>query len=391
MIVLSMCVALGLETHCHMKKIICLALHHPESCNIFVSRVDYDNVQNVTSWYDVCPSGISSDDGVTWWKWINASLFTIEMLVRVSAEQRDFYANVNLMRWWNILDTCLWVISVVDLVLDDPRVQVLRVGRLVRAMRLFELFPDLRAMFWSCFACAQSLLWAFFLLASFMYMTAIYLMDVAMYYLGHNKDLLKEEYIKGLASHWNGIYISMMSLVYSITGGLDWQAVADPFFHMGSWGDFHGLVFTSFIIMSTVGLLNILVGVFVQKANDVGSVSRDAAIAQAYLKRMDNKRDIVEVFEEFDKDSNWQITPFEIERGLNQPRIQAYFDHLDIDVVDKEFFLEHFHDIDDGCVSKDEFVRGCLVLQGASRPLREMKRLLDEIKGLKELNKQQVH
>jgi len=297
---------------------------------------------------------------------------------------------VNMMKWWNILDTCLWVITAADLVSDDPLVQVLRVGRLVRAMRLFELFPELRVMVWSCIACAQSLVWAFALLFCLIYMVGIYLMEVALHYLKHSSHPLDEVYQKSLASNWNGLYITLMSLVYSITGGLNWQPLAEPLSHMGSWGDIHGLVFTLFITMSTIGGINILVGIFVQKANDIGSVSRDAAIDQAYLKHIEEREDMKDLFDEFDKNSDSRITTDEIARGLSQPRIRGFFYHLNIDVADKKLFLDHFDENHDGYVSKEEFVRGCQLLQGASRPLREMKRLHDEIKGLKGLNKQHV-
>jgi hypothetical protein len=390
LIVLSMCISLGQEVHCHMRKEMCTALDLEWPCNIFVSRENFNKTQEGTAWYPICPKRMFNDDALNWWKIMNTILFTIELLARIFAEQRDFFAEENVMKWWNILDACLWMISAVDLVSDDPLIQVLRVGRLFRAMRLFEIFPELRAMFYSCFACSEALMWAFFLLASFMYMVGIYFMEVALFYLRNSSDSLDKEYKLNLASNWNGLWITLMSLVYSITGGLSWQPLAEPFYHMGSWGDFHGLVFTSFIAVSTIGLLNILVGIFVQKASDVGKVSRDAAIAQAYLEQMDSRRDMEYLFEEFDKDNNSRITADEIERGLEQPRIQAYFHLLDIDVADKDLFLNHFNENFDSGVSKDEFVDGCQLLQGKSRPLREMKRLLDEIKSLKELKKQHV-
>jgi hypothetical protein len=387
LIVVSMCLSLGVEVHCHMKEEVCLSLHRTLPCNVYVSRDDPTQVLENNGHNVLCPAHMSKNRLGDWWRIINLVLFTIEMFVRILAEQGDFYAKSNLMKWWNILDSCLWVVSVVDLVREDPVVQVLRVIRLGRAIRLFELFPELRGMFYSCFACFESLGWAFFLLACFMYMVAIYLMEVAVYYLSHNNGhtLLNEAYLGGLASNWNGLYISLMSLVYSITGGLDWQQVAEPYYHMGTWGDVHGFVFTFFIFMSTIGLLNILVGVFVQKANDVGSVSRDAALAQSYLKIMDTKRNMEELFDEFDKDNSEEITTSEIERGLTEPRIQAYFRVLEIDIVDKNLFLNHFDEDHDGSVSKEEFVEGCQRLQGSTRPLRELRRVLDEIKELKDI------
>lgn len=378
-----MCLSLGQEVHCHMKEQVCIAVfEHPWPCNVFVSRNDLKHQTIGIAQYEVCPSYLFVDGAWDWWKIANISFFTIEMFVRILAEQRDFFAKANPMRVWNVLDTCLWAISVVDLVTSNVAVQILRVFRLGRAIRLFEVFPELRAMFWSCFACGQSLLWAFLLLAGFMYIVGIYFMVVALYYLKDTTHLDNEkEYKLNLASNWNGLYISLMSLMYSITGGLSWQPLAEPFYHMGHWGDFHGFVFTAFIAMSTIGLLNILIGIFAQKATDVSSVSRDAAITQAYLKIMDNRRNMEEIFDEFDKDADSHITTKEIEVGLTQPRIQAYFYLLDIDVADEKLFLDHFDENHNGYVSKDEFVKGCQMLQGASRPLREMKRLRDLIKG----------
>merc|ERR1712217_272256 len=110
-----------------------------------------------------------------------------------------------------------------------------------------------------------------------------------------------------LAHNWNGIYDSMMTLVFAVTGGNDWEPLACPFYHMGNYGAFHGMVFTFFIFPSTVGLLNILVGVFCQKTTDIGSVYRDAALAQALSKSEHNRNDFNDLFDEFNTDKNDEL------------------------------------------------------------------------------------
>merc|ERR1712226_511641 len=105
-----------------------------------------------------------------------------------------------------------------------------------------------------------SLGWSIFLMMIFGSMIAIYFMELAMHFLQDDSYVKSAQNathcgditdLESLEQNWNGIYNSIMTLVFAVTGGNDWQPLACPFFHMGDYGVFHGMVFTFFIFTST--------------------------------------------------------------------------------------------------------------------------------------------
>jgi hypothetical protein len=368
-LVLSMCFSLGMDVHCEMKAMF---------ADYMVEDDDEKKIERRLSQTGNVHSHLHMDPRVCWaaapwgpWTWINLIFFTIEVALRALAEQRDFFCGPH--RRWNIFDLILLGINAVDFTPFAHRIMdVVRVLRMLRMLRLFEIFPDLRTMMYSLCACGPTLGWAFFLLLVCMTMVAMYLDEVSLYYMkpseGHQTKWLSDQDIRTLKENWNGMYLSIMSLVYSITGGADWHELAEPFFNMGKMGAVHGLLFTMFILLTVLGLLNILVGVFVQKSDDLSRFSRDTALANARQRLKANSTDMEELFNEFDRSSHKYLSREEIIEGLKRPRIQAYFHHLNIDIVQPDLMAQFFDVNNEGVVDKKEFVKGCQRLTGAAKP-----------------------
>merc|ERR1711862_592189 len=71
-----------------------------------------------------------------------------------------------------------------------------------------------------------------------------------------------------MMGNWDGLLVSMRSLVYSITGGKDWAYLAGPFW-LTHHGPLHGMLYVAFIVLTVFGLLNMLVATFAKEAADI--------------------------------------------------------------------------------------------------------------------------
>merc|ERR1712072_1026881 len=77
-------------------------------------------------------------------------------------------------------------------------------------------------------------------------------------------DFEMSEEEENLYYYFGGIARAVLSLWQSMSGGLDWDSLAGPFFTKISWTT--GFAFASFIAFALLALMNVVTGVFVQTA-----------------------------------------------------------------------------------------------------------------------------
>jgi hypothetical protein len=332
--VMSTCLQLGLDANFRMTEYF---------------EPQYEEFYNNARFYMKC------------WQILNTLLFSSEMGIRIAAEQWDFLAGKG--RCWNLFDLFLLVFSFLTLTINNNSLSILRVVRLVRMVRLFEVSPDLRLMTYSIAACAQSLVWAFILMFLIMWIFSCYFMEVAYIALqagsmnDANKDIVQR--------WWNGMFLSVRSLVLTITGGWSWGELAAPFFAISP---IQGSVYMVFVVAFMVGLLNILVGIFVQKSDDRASWDPDGVLIDAFENiRIESAR-LEDLFKEIDITNKGGVTLHDLIEGLKSPRIMAYFKYLHIDDMDPYLFFKKLDANHNGFVEVDEFTTGCLRMQGSAKP-----------------------
>merc|ERR1712039_818725 len=139
-----------------------------------------------------------------------------------------------------------------------------------------------------------------------------------------------------------------------------------PFFEVGAC---YGAAYAAFSIMTVLGLLKVVIGIFVQRSKQIDRADIEVALDEARASREANIRRLRELFDTIDKEGRGLVCYADIEDNPARDRIRRFFDHFQIDYLQaNEFF--HFLDKDgSGEVDQDEFVEGCVRLQGAAKPL----------------------
>jgi hypothetical protein len=302
-------------------------------------------------------------------------VFLVELLLRVLAEQRDFLTGPH--RAWNIFESFLLFVGVLNAVFNENlkmfvAMRVARIFRLFRAFRVIRIFRflrQLRLMLFSVVSCMVSLMWALMLLTFVIFFAALYVMAVEIYYLQEHRDIeIDEKVLNGLNEHWNGLDMAIRSLIYSISGGADWGQLAEPFFLISP---VHGIVYTFFVLFITFGLLNILVGVFVQEAGEVSKWDFDLLLHSAQDKTEQTLAALIKLFHRMDKDDKDYLTKQDLVNGVRQGRTRTALHHLEIEIGYADgAALFNLADVQGrGVITKKQFVDVCRGLIGRARPL----------------------
>merc|ERR1719410_2439526 len=113
---------------------------------------------------------------------------------------------------------------------------------------------------------------------------------------------------------------AVCSLFYSISGGQDWGALAAPFWTIKGGS---GVSYMAFVILTIFGLLNILVGIFVQEAEELSKWDKDFVVDGFVTKKKEKEKDISELFDTMDTEANGVLSLKELSVALENDSIAA--------------------------------------------------------------------
>lgn len=309
-------------------------------------------------------------------------LFIIELGFNMWSEGRLFYRDSQ-KRGWNLLDVVLVVSSLPELVLllsgsldsdflEDSNLgqarllRILRVTRLIRIVRITRVVRFIRALRTLVHQIAstlKSLIWGLLLLVLLMYGFGIMFTQTVTSLLHDGESPLTQEDQDSANRFWGTLPRSMFTLYESVTGGISWDEVVAPFDGASL------LLFCVYIALTQLAVLNVLTGVFCQNA--IESAQRDQDIVTQTM--MANKQRFVkqlrQLFKEIDTDGSGTVTIVELEQHLQDERVKAYFESMELEASDAWAFFKLVDEDMGNTVDVDEFVEGCMRLRGAAKQI----------------------
>lgn len=297
-----------------------------------------------------------------------ACAFGIEVGLRIIAEHRVFFLGP--ARYWNIFDFFVVVFAVFDAFdagfsLNIFRaLRVFRMIKIARVIRVFTFFRELRLMAVSLISCLSSLSWAVCFIMLIMYLFGMVLLEGARVYARDNPS--DDPVCVALEEFYSDVPWTIYSLLMTITGGKDWYDLAKPFEEISRW---YCLGFCAFVFFVQIGMLNVLTGVFVQRAEEIAHVDHDLVIQEETAKKNTYLKQIQNLFTEVDTDGSGTVSWEELKTNLLDERVLTYFSLLQIDIAEAKGLFQLL-DVDaSGSVGIDEFVMGCMRLKGAARSI----------------------
>ncbi|CAJ1347175.1 unnamed protein product [Effrenium voratum] len=311
------------------------------------------------------------------------SFFAIEVGLRLFAHGIKFFY---MMGWgWNALDFFLVVAQMLEELLIVASngdyggmdfavlriVRTLRCVRLIRVLRLTRFFDDLRRLVACMVYSAKSFIWSVMFVFLLVYIYGLYLtQSVHLHRLERGKSAVGDEV---LAEYFGTVSKSILSLFQALTGGIDWRDLVEALTEYMNWG--WGLATVFWIAFLMLGVMNIITGNFVSAAMERSQSVKD----------VDNVFQARRLFKSLDIDDSGAITIDEIRRHLESKPVQQFFRTIDVDSSEAEVLFEILDLSGDGSIDKEEFISGCLRLQGAARAVDLLLMTKDTRRGFEQI------
>lgn len=223
-------------------------------------------------------------------------VFALELAVRVVAYGcRFFYAE----SWrWNMFDFILVVIQILDELssrianesaadheLSDMGnftflrvLRIMRLIRIVRLIRILRLIQELRTIVISILGSLRSLFWTVLLLFVLVYIFAVFVTQQVIDYRLSQKAAGEMEHDERLIYLFGSLSRAILSMYQAISGGLDWDNVAEPL--MSKISVALGLVMACYVALAILALMNVVTGVFVESALQSAKDDRQSSLLQ---------------------------------------------------------------------------------------------------------------
>lgn len=340
--------------------------------------------------------------------------FCVELFLRILAEPHFFFNPVkNISFSWNMFDAFLVLSSLVEAGFDIAGhatgsttvnsqnlsnlrlVRIVRIGRLIRLLRVARMVKYVRSLsilIHSIASTLRALIWALLLLVFIMYFFAIVFTQAVSEHLLIKSDgstlcgnrVTDQELVicEELVEFWGSLVRSSFTLFASITGGIEWEKVYSL---LGEVSEIWLVTFLVFISFSYLAVLNVITGVFCQRAIDTASQDRELKIQdvlQHKEKYTDAVRKQVSMMFQALGCHDGRVPSFEdVQMNLHLPAVQAYFTLLELDVDDAGMLFALLEADSKPNLEFDDFVQGCLKLKGSARSI-DMAILMEDLRRL---------
>eukprot|EP00913_Durusdinium_trenchii_P020633 g19377.t3 len=212
------------------------------------------------------------------------------------------------------------------------------------------------------------------------------------------RGLVPEDWLTQ-ASETRAVYGSLwetcVSLFGAVTGGNDWMFYGGYLRNLKMdendlTGEIYFIVFGFYVAFCTVGLLNVVTGIFVDSAVTTRTEDED---------EMNNRQqEVRRIFQEAvgEEDTNDQddapkkpmLTFDQLKEQLDNPWSQAYFSGLDIDPNEAAiiFTLMAWDTDHNGRVTIDEFIDGTMKLKGSAKSVDMLLLMFDHVRFMAKFN-----
>merc|ERR1712228_689065 len=259
-------------------------------------------------------------------------------------------------------------------------IRLFRVTRVLRVVKVVQICQSLRVMIFSIFKSLDALGWVLVVLLFFQYIFAMIFMHGTIGYFETHLDdggeaLSLEEklfwdtsqdHIDYMKTSWSSIDRALLTLFESITGGRDWGEV---FYSLEKVGMAYGICFLVYVYFMAFLVLNVVIGTVVDVTTSVAARDRDRLVDNEMANLKDYSENIKTFFVQADADKSGQLSWVEFREHLEDNRVKAYFQTLDLDIRKAHTLFKLLDRNDNGEVGIEEFLDGCLRLRGAAKSL----------------------
>merc|ERR1712187_913533 len=221
-----------------------------------------------------------------------------------------------------------------------------------------------------------NVMWAFIFILLFTFMVAVTFMQVTANkieefrdnhpagWMQHVREGMPDEWVHKISLSYGNIVSSCVTLIASISGGLDWIEASWPLLQIKPM---YLILYLGFVMFCVFGLMNVLTGIFVANTKEVSQVDRGLVIRSQLKDRKSFANQLKSVLRSIDKDGSGSISKHELVEHLASSEFYAYLKTLDVTVSDAQGVFKLLDVNGTGEVNIDEFVLSLMRFQGSAR------------------------
>eukprot|EP00929_Paragymnodinium_shiwhaense_P120576 TRINITY_DN9253_c0_g3_i1.p1 TRINITY_DN9253_c0_g3~~TRINITY_DN9253_c0_g3_i1.p1 ORF type:complete len:571 (+),score=64.73 TRINITY_DN9253_c0_g3_i1:133-1845(+) len=285
-------------------------------------------------------------------------VFTLELLLKLFTFRSEFFCGNS----WklNMFDTCIVTLQLADQVSHATHTEeegplsvstvkclrLLRLLRIVRLLRVLHLVDELQHIIISLVGSLSSLGWVLMMLSLLVYFFSVLFTQMALINVP-----LDDPHYERIMHFFGSIPNTVLTLFGSIFGGVQWD---EPVLLLNSsLSPTAGILFCLYIAFCLIAVMNVVTGVFVDKALRSACVTEEKTLA----------KHVARIF--FDGDhANQQISWETFEAKLTEADMEDYFKAIDVDESEAQNLFELLDTDNSGGVDARELVTGLLRLRG---------------------------
>eukprot|EP00928_Gymnodinium_smaydae_P014174 TRINITY_DN15150_c0_g1_i2.p1 TRINITY_DN15150_c0_g1~~TRINITY_DN15150_c0_g1_i2.p1 ORF type:complete len:726 (+),score=161.48 TRINITY_DN15150_c0_g1_i2:57-2234(+) len=310
------------------------------------------------------------------------AVFTAELVGRMCTERLIFFLHKD-EKGWNIFDFSLVVLSFCEefiaLLAENNSeettgayslfflrlLRLLRVVRIARIFRVLRFFAELRVMLFSLMGCFWSLIWLFCLLLMILFIFGLAFMQSSLEYLNMYKDdASKAESCDKLVGWFGTVPLTILSLFKAFMGGIDWEEMQLVLREIDLFTE---IIFYLFIFFSIFGVMNVVTGVFAERASTAALRDRTNAIQAVSDKKDAFAKEVLNIFMAADQDRSGTVTLRELTALFDNPTVRSYFDLLELGTDQIVGLFDILDPQGNGCVEAEDFVAVCTRIRGGAK------------------------
>jgi voltage-gated sodium channel len=303
-------------------------------------------------------------------------LYSLELVLKMIVHRGYFFIGKNAS--WNTFDFALVCISLESHLLRAQEgtrnltflriLRILKMAKFLRVFRLMRFLHELRLIMNSLLGSLVSLFWSVVAMALIFYMFGlVFVQGTTIYFIDMGSDL-DPDVEALLRLYFGSVETAIITLFKATTGGDDWTTFYDALLPTAN-----GWIFITFVCFSHIALMNILTGLFVEKAMKLAEPDREVMFFEKRKVEIHQMEEITKLCVEMDIDRNGVISHEEFQRQMSTPgsKLRTYLGTLGL-TRDAELFYKMVKTtkIDNAAgIEVDTFVRACMKLKGGATSL----------------------
>eukprot|EP00928_Gymnodinium_smaydae_P070628 TRINITY_DN54429_c0_g1_i1.p1 TRINITY_DN54429_c0_g1~~TRINITY_DN54429_c0_g1_i1.p1 ORF type:complete len:657 (+),score=115.70 TRINITY_DN54429_c0_g1_i1:149-2119(+) len=300
-------------------------------------------------------------------------LFSAELVFRVIGKGlRGFFLQQGRTAIWSWFDLTVVLLQIMEITIGMllsrlsgeavAFVRIIPVIRVVRVIRVMRFIRQFRILVTMIFGTLKTVSWALVLLMLIMYLFGIFFAQSVA-----NHSLMATSIDPSLDLYYGRLTSTILTLFQAIIGGIDWRDAYQPLEEIGF---LYSFLFIVYIIFVQLVVMNVLTGMFLQRAMEQAQSDQEHVIHLRVQEQQQFVRRLRELFEELDTSKDGIISLAEFEDHLQDKRMQALLQTVEIDTSDAWTLFKLLDTDGGGSVDLEEFVDGVQKLRGSAKSIQ---------------------